>query len=98
MQNDGFSLDDKRMKIDKNDIPEIIEKFKKRAKENSTNRKEKSFFVPIEEIKENDYDLSLSKYKEIEYEEVEYEKPEVLKKKILEIEDKIVNGLKELKL
>ena len=98
MQNDGFSLDDKRVKIDKNDIPEIIEKFKKRIKKNPTNRKEKSFFVPIEEIKENDYDLSLSKYKEIEYEEIEYEKLAVLKKKILEIEDKIVKGLKELKL
>jgi len=98
MENDGFSLDDKRTKIDKNDIPNILEKFKKRNKENPINRKEKCFFVPIKEIKENDYDLSISKYREIEYEEVEYEKPEVLKRKILEIEDKISKELKGLKL
>ena len=42
------------------------------------------------------FDLSISKYKEIEYEEIEYEKPSVLKKKILEIEDKISKGLKDL--
>jgi len=96
MENDGFSLDDKRTKIEKNDIPDILERFKKRQKENPTDRKGKCFFVPIEEIKENDFDLSISKYKEIEYEEVEYEKPAVLKKKILEIEDKISKELKDL--
>ncbi len=86
MENDGFSLDDKRTKIEKNDIPDILERFKKG----------KCFFVTKEEIKENDFDLSISKYKEIEYEEVEYEKPAVLKKKILEIEDKISKELKDL--
>ncbi len=98
MENDGFSLDDKRVKTDKNDIPDILEKFKKRKKENPTDRKSKCFFVPIEEIKENDFDLSISKYKEIIYEEIEYEKPSILKKKILEIEDKISKGLKDLEI
>ena len=97
MENDGFSLDDKRVKIDKNDIPNILEQFKKRDKGTSSSRKHKCFFVPIEEIKEKDWDLSISKYKEIEYEEVKYEKPEVLKKRILELEEQIIKGLKELK-
>ncbi|MBU1977167.1 MAG: type I restriction-modification system subunit M [Nanoarchaeota archaeon] len=98
MESDGFSLDDKRVKIDKNDIPEIIEKFKKRNKEKPADRKGKCFFVPIAELKENNYDLSLSKYKEIEYEEVEYEKPAVIKKKILDYENKIIEALKDLSL
>src|SRR3989338_5832930 len=97
MEADGFSLDDKRTEQpDKNDIPDIIERFKNRQKEKPTDRKKKCFFVPIAEIKSNNYDLSISKYQEIEYEEVEYEKPEVIKKKILELESKIVEKLKEI--
>lgn len=99
MTSDGYSLDDKRTFIDgKGDIPDIIEKFKKRDKEKFENRKAKCFFVPFEEIKANDYDLSISKYKEIEYEEVQYEKPGVIKEKILELEKNIVVTLEELEL
>jgi len=98
MQSDGFSLDDKRTQIGdgKGDIPDIIERFEKRKEELNDDRKKKHFFVPQEEIKKNDWDLSISKYKEIEYEEVEYEKPAVLKKKILELEEDIVKELKSL--
>ncbi len=98
MENDGFSLDDKRTKIGKNDIPDILERFNNRHKENNKDRKKKHFFVSVEEIKENNYDLSITKYKEIEYEEVKYDKPEVIKKKILELEQDIIKGLKELNL
>lgn len=97
MEADGFTLDDKRTKIDgKGDIPDIISKFKKRNKEKFEDRKAKCFFVPFKEIKENNYDLSISKYKEIQYEEVEYEKPAAIKKKILEKESKIIDMMKEL--
>jgi len=97
MQADGFSLDDKRTpQPEKNDVPDIINKFKNRDKEKFENRKEKAFFVPFDEIKENNYDLSISKYKEIEYEEVKYEKPEVIKKKILGFEKKIIEALNNL--
>lgn len=96
MENDGFSLDDKRVQIEKNDIPDIIERFKNRHKEKIANRKKKYFFVPIKEIKDNNYDLSISKYREIEYEEVKYEKPEVIKKKILELENNIIETLKNI--
>lgn len=99
MQADGFSLDDKRTpQPEKNDIPDILKQFKNRLKEKPADRKGKAFFVPFEEIKGNNYDLSISKYKEIEYEEVEYEKPEVIKKKILDYENKIIEALKDLKL
>ena len=97
MQADGFSLDDKRTpQPEKNDIPDILKQFKNRLKDKPTDRKGKAFFVPFEEIKENNYDLSISKYKEIEYEEVVYDKPEVIKKKILDYENKIIEALKDL--
>ncbi len=96
MENDGFSLDDKRIKIDKDDIPDIIKKFKNRHKEENNNRVEKCFFVPIKEIRDNKYALSISKYKEIEYNETKSEKPKIIKNKILELEKKIIDTLKEL--
>jgi type I restriction enzyme M protein len=98
MENDGFSLDDKRTEIDKNDIPDIIEKFKKRNEESNDDRKKKNFFIPFEEIKENNYDLSISKYKEREDKEIKYEPPEKIKKKIIELEKNITKALIELKL
>ncbi|MEX2192092.1 MAG: hypothetical protein WD717_01745 [Nitrosarchaeum sp.] len=50
----------------------------------------------MKEIKENNYDLSISKYREIEYEEAKYEKPDVIKKKILDLEKNIIEGLEEI--
>jgi type I restriction enzyme M protein len=96
MENDGFSLDDKRVKINADDIPDILERFKERHREKPMDRKKKYFFVPIMEIKGNSYDLSISKYREMAYEEIEYEKPEQLKNKILEIENKIIETLKAM--
>lgn len=97
MEEDGYSLDDKRDFIDgKGDIPDIIEKFNNKSKLDLTDRKTKCFEVPMEEIKENDYGLSISNYKEIEYEEIDYEPPEIIKSKILDLEKKIIEGLNEL--
>ena len=97
MESDGFSLDDKRTEQpDKNDIPDILEQFKKRLKERPKGRKGKCFFIPIQEIKDNNYDLSISKYKEIVYEEVKYEDPNILKKKILKLERDIITELEKL--
>ncbi len=97
MTADGYSLDDKRNFIDgKGDIPSVIERYRERFKENPEDRKGKCFFVPVEEIIKEDYDLSINRYKEIEYEEVEYERPRVILKKILEAEDRIRGGIEEL--
>ncbi|RKY40740.1 MAG: SAM-dependent DNA methyltransferase [Candidatus Makaraimicrobium thalassicum] len=98
MEADGYSLDDKRNFVDgKGDIPDIIERFRKRIEENPEDRKGKCFFVPFDEIKENGYDLSISRYKEIEYEEIEYDPPEVIIEKIGSVEDQIKANIGELK-
>jgi type I restriction enzyme M protein len=75
MQADGYSLDDKRSPVKNNDIPDIIQRFKQRDKEMERKRTEQSFMVPFEEIKQNDWDLSINRYKEVEYEQVEYDPP-----------------------
>lgn len=52
MQTDGFSLDDKRTPLDrKGDIPDIVERFRKRREENPTDRKGKCSYVPATESK-----------------------------------------------
>lgn len=99
MQADGYSLDDKRTFIDgKGDIPDILEKVKNINSNAFHDRKARYFYVPLNEITENDYSLSISNYKEIEYEEIEYDDPEIIKAKILQLEKKIIEGLEDLKL
>ncbi|SFA55374.1 type I restriction enzyme M protein [Parageobacillus thermantarcticus] len=97
MKADGYSLDDKRTPIEENDIPDIIARFHNREAEKDRKRTEQSFFVPVEEIRENDYDLSINKYKEIEYEEMEYEAPSVILERVETLEKEIMQGLQELK-
>ena len=97
MKADGFSLDDKRQEISENDISDIIERFNNFEAEAERKRTQQSFFVPVEEIVSNDYDLSINKYKEVEYEAVEYEPTGVIFEKIEEIETQIQQELAELK-
>lgn len=98
MQADGFSLDDKRDKIEQNDIPDIIASFSFLERDKGEgNRKSKSFFIPIKEIKENNYDLSINRYKEIIIDPTIYEKPEIILKKINKLEEEIIKEIKDLK-
>jgi type I restriction enzyme M protein len=96
MQADGLSLDDKRQKIDENDIPDVIDRWGKRDSKKDTDRKAKAFFVPADEIRKNKYDLSLNRYKEIAYEEVKYDPPKVIIKRLRGLEDEIRKDLDEL--
>ena len=72
MKADGYSLDDKRSAIKDNDISDIIERFRHLDTEENRERTEQSFFVPVQEIVDNGYDLSINKYKKVEYVAVEY--------------------------
>ena len=96
MKADGYSLDDKRNPIEDNDINDIIERFSSLDKEVDRKRTEQSFFVSVEEIRENGYDLSINKYKEIEYEEVKYDSPQEIMLRIRELEMGITAGIEEL--
>lgn len=97
MQADGYSLDDKRSLIAENDIPDIIERFNNLEKENERERTEKSFFVDKQEIVDNDYDLSINKYKKVEYVAVEYPSSEEIISELDELETQISKEMNELK-
>ena len=97
MKADGLSLDDKRQPTADNDIPDIIERFNHLENETDRARTEQSFFVPVEDIIANDYDLSINKYKEVVYEKVEYEPTDVILGRIDEIEESIQKEMAELK-
>lgn len=97
MQADGFTLDDKRNpQPDKNDLPDILARWKNREAESERARTDQSFFVPISEIADNDYDLSINRYKEIEYEAVEYDPPRVILERLANLEEEISKGREEL--
>lgn len=53
---------------------------------NFADRTSQSFLVPFTEIKENDWDLSINRYKEIVYKEVEYDAPKVIVERIKKLD------------
>jgi len=97
MKADGYSLDDKRSKISENDIPDVITRFQNLDNEEKRTRKDQSFFVPVAEIRANDYDLSINKYKEVEREKVEYEPVAQILNRLEETGNKCIQGYKELR-
>lgn len=96
MKADGFSLDDKRSKVEENDIPDIIARFKNLDAEKDRERIEQSFFVPKQEIVDNDYDLSINKYKKVEYVPVEYPPTSEIMAELKELENQIKTEMDEL--
>ena len=93
---DGYSLDDKRTPVNESDIPDIIQRFKNLDKEADRKRTDKSFMVPKQDIVDNDYDLSINKYKEVEYVKVEYPPTSEIMANIREIEAEIGREMDEL--
>lgn len=97
MKADGFSLDDKRSEIADNDIPDIISRFHNLENEAGRERTEQSFFVSKKEIVENEYDLSINKYKQVVYEAVQYPPTKDIIAEIEELEKQIQVEMAELK-
>lgn len=97
MTADGLSLDDRRNPIQDNDIPDILKRWNDLKAESKRERTDKSFMVPVKEIRDNNYDLSINRYKEVVYEQKEYEQPSVIIEKIEQLDDERQELLQELK-
>lgn len=97
MHADGYSLDQRRQEVAENDIPDVIARFHNLAGEEGRTRKDQSFFVPVQEIRDNDYDLSFNKYKEVERVVVEHEDPKVILERIVKLEEEIQSSLQTLR-
>lgn len=96
MKADGYSLDDKRQEITDNDIPDILERFNNLEAEIDRKKTEQSFFVDVNDIIANDYDLSINKYKEVQYVAVEYPPTSEIMSNIRELEKQIGVEMDEL--
>ena len=96
MKADGFSLDDKRTEVADNDIPDIIHRFHHLEEEAGRDRAQQSFFVPRQEISDNDYDLSINKYKKVAYTPVAYPPTSEIMADLHRLEQEITAGLQEL--
>lgn len=104
MTADGFSLDDKRNPIETNDIPDVVAKFRELQKAPFRGlgadlgvRTDKSFLVPVQEIRDNKYDLSINRYKEVLYEEKTYAAPTTIIAEIETLDSQRAELLKQLK-
>jgi type I restriction enzyme M protein len=69
------------------DAKVIASETKQSLEKKFSDRTQQSFLVPKQEIIDNDWDLSINRYKEIVYEEITYEKPETLIKQIKELDN-----------
>ena len=96
MKADGFSLDDKRSVTTENDIPDIITRFHALDGEENRARTDQSFFVPKQEIVDNEYDLSINKYKKTEYVAVEYPPTSEIMAELRRLEAEIKVNMDEL--
>jgi len=97
MHADGFSLNDKRTPSEENDIPDILNRWNNLKAEKTRTRLDQSFFVPVQEIRDNNYDLSINKYKEVVYEQKLYDAPNVILERLDELDKGIVQTTFELK-
>jgi len=98
MKSDGFSLDDKRTDLgNEGDIPDIIARFGNLAGEADRKPTEQSFLVDKADIKKNDFDLSINRYKQIEYEKIEYDAPHVIMTRLDELSIDIASKMEELR-
>jgi len=88
---DGYSLDDKRMETpDQNDIPDILAKWP------THDEGEKSFSVPIEKIRENGWQLMLSRYKPVRLSSITHESASDILADVIKMEMEIIERAKDL--
>ncbi len=71
--------------------------FKNRDKEGERQRTEQSFMVSFDEIKQNDWDLSINRYKEVVYEQMEYDSPAKIITEIEQLDKERGEALQMLK-
>jgi len=87
MSADGYSLDDKRTKLESHgDLQDIVARYHARSAETDVNRTTKCFMVPHAEIQASGYELAFSYYKEDVIEETEYAPPRIILEKLIQAE------------
>jgi type I restriction enzyme M protein len=93
---DGFSLDDKRDPISESDLPSALACWRKKSAKKDTDRTAKHFMVPVKEIAEKVFDLSINRYKEAKHEDIKYDPPKKIIARLRALESEIAKDLSEL--
>jgi type I restriction enzyme M protein len=93
---DGFSLDDKRDPTSRNDLPDALTCWRKRSGELDTDRTAQHFMVPVTEIEEKDFDLSINRYRQERREAFTYEPPKDIIASLRALEAEIAKDLHAL--
>ena len=93
---DGFSLDDKRTPVPANDLPDALSRWRARDPNRISDRTAKHFLVPVKELEEKNFDLSINRYKEASHEEIQHDPPKKIIAQLRRLEDEITKELSEL--
>ena len=74
----------------------MVARWSKRDPKKESDRSAQHFFVPVADIRENKYDLSLNRYKDTKHEEATYEKPLVILARMKNLKKNIFSDIDEL--
>jgi len=96
VQADGYSLDDRRQEVKETDLPDALERWRKRNGKKDTDRTAKHFVVSVGELREKDFDLSINRYKEAVHQVVEHDPPKKILGRLRTLEKEIARELSEL--
>ena len=101
VQSDGFSLDDKRIKLGdgKGDLPDLQAKYLQWSRRDGdfSDRTAKAFEVSVERIREEGFDLSIDRYKRREISATGHEDPKLVLTRLVELETSIQEELAQLR-
>jgi type I restriction enzyme M protein len=107
LQSDGYTLDDKRNPISINEseqhpLPAAVTQWNKRKDSPHVEKEEgkkdvQHFYVSIQQLIEEDFDLTFQRYKPIYYEEVKYDPPKDILEKLINAEQEILSEMEELR-
>jgi type I restriction enzyme M protein len=100
VESDGFSLDDKRIKIGdgKGDIPDVQTKYLQwcEGQGDFSDRTAKAFEVSAHDIRTQSFDLSINRYKQVQVVMNQHESPTLILKRLQTIESEIAADLAHL--
>ena len=97
VQADGLSLDDKREKVEANDLPDVLSRWQNRDPKADNDRIQKHFFVTADQIRKNKYDLSINRYKETVHQEEQYDPPKEILERMMGLEQEIMSDMEALR-
>ena len=78
------------------DLPDALDRWKRRNPKKDTHRTAKAFFVTAKEIAERKYELSLNRFKETVHEEPDCESPRKILARMKKLEVEILDDLAAL--